>query len=150
DTTFANGKVDQAFSFDGTNDSVTVAPSPALDPNPAFSVDAWVYWKGNINGTGFEGIVIKAQDSTAGSADSYGLFIRSNGGLYSGVNGTAFETSGGVIPTNQWTHVAETFDVSTAILYVNGAQMVSQSGISRSVSSGPLTFGVRPGGGHYL
>src|SRR4030095_4118922 len=59
-TTFTEGKVGQAFLFDGTNDSVEIPDSPALRP-ASVTLDAWIM----VNaGTGTRTIIGKPLGTT--------------------------------------------------------------------------------------
>src|SRR5262249_1683691 len=44
--TFAQGEVEQAFSFDGSSQYVLVASGPIIGNFANFTVDAWVKWDG--------------------------------------------------------------------------------------------------------
>ena len=144
--TFATGEVGQAVSFNGTSDYVTVANSP--DPNAEYSFDAWVYWKGHINASSHDGIVVK--NNSSNDNDSYSMFIYApNNSLYNVLEAHTYSSLSNTVPVNQWFHVAQTFDGSTANVYINGELAASYSG-SRSASTGTLAFGNRAGGPHFF
>lgn len=147
---FEAGKVGQAMSFDGTNDTVTVSGFP--DPNPAYSVDAWVYWKGVINGSQHDAILVKTQNSDGSGGDSYGLFIYAgDNSLLSIIAGdtVTVNTPPGSVPLNEWFHVAQTYDGTTLKVFING-QLEASTSASRSVSTGLLAFGTRSGVQHFI
>src|SRR5262249_11104070 len=50
-----------------------------------------------------------------------------------------------VIPLNQWTHLAASFDGSTKRLYVNGVQVASQGGLGVAISDPSPTVRVTIG-----
>lgn len=150
--TFANGEVDRAFNFDGTDDYVTVPHTASLDPNPSFSVDFWVFRRGVISGN-FEGLVVQSQNELGGEPDSYGIFTdESAQDLFIVIGGATFLTNTGNVPLNQWFHVALTYEDSTgtAKVYINGEIDTLVDGLTRSVSSGPLIFGTRSGQALYF
>jgi hypothetical protein len=122
DATFVPGQVSQAFRFDGVDDFVRVANSPALEPT-TITVDAWV--KSTAPGT-FRYILSKG--ASACDASSYALYTGSSGGLFFYVfNGSTFflsQDAGTGVWDGNWHHVAGTFDGSTVRLYVDGAEVV--------------------------
>jgi hypothetical protein len=122
-----DGKIDNAFSFDGVDDYVEIADdavfTPALTP---FSISAWIYMhdaadfmiasKGVFN-TDFEW-----QFKTAG----YGLLF--NCGDESVADCVIGRNSSSIITSeNQWAHVVATYDggiLSSGFkLYLNGVQI---------------------------
>src|SRR6267378_5137405 len=144
--TFEAGEVNQAMSFNGTSQTVTVDSFP--DPNAAYSFDIWVYWKGLINGSSHDALLVKTQDS--GGEDRYSIFIYApDQNLLSIVNGTSFRTANGSVPLNQWFHVAQTFDGTTVKVYINGT-LAASAPATRSPSTGVLAFGTRRGVQHFF
>jgi hypothetical protein len=144
--TFTTGEVGQAMTFNGTSDYLTVANSP--DPNSEYSFDAWVYWNGNINTSSHDGIVVK--NNAANDNDSYSMFIfADDNSLYNVLDGQTYATLANSVPVGQWFHVAQTFDGSTAKVYINGNLATSFNG-SRGSSTGTLAFGNRAGGTHFF
>ncbi|MEP7015535.1 MAG: MopE-related protein, partial [Verrucomicrobiota bacterium] len=147
---FEAGKVGQAMSFDGLGtggDDVLVQGVP--DPNVEFSFDTWVFYKGHLNNSSHDGLVVKT-DSIGG--DSYASFIYSvDNSLYNVVNNQVFVSDPNTVPVNAWFHLAETYDGTTATAYING-QVVSTAEIPGRLpsSSGALAFGNRAGGVHFF
>ena len=111
--------------FNGT-DYLTASNAAAFRLNQGsgadFTIEAWIYAKSV--GTQF---TIASLYHTTGNKRSYNLYVNTDAELkinYSG-NGTAANTSvlnAGVIPTNEWIHVAVTHDTSatTLRLFKNG------------------------------
>ncbi len=146
--TFASGLVGQAYSLNGTNNFVTVPASASLDQSVAYSFDVWVFWKGHLNPSGHEGIIVKIKDSLG--TDSYSVFIATaDNSLYNVLNDNTWVSGSGTVPLNQWFHLAQTYDGTTARAYINGNQVATFTG-SRTISSGPLYFGNRAGNGHFF
>jgi hypothetical protein len=143
--TFAVGKVDQAFSFDGIDDVLEVNDDPSLKPANAITVDAWIYWRGPQ--ANYNRILTKRRVTSVGGI-SYHLVIVGNK-LFWGIN-----VSGGItgsaenvsdsndFPTNTWHHVVGTYDGASLRLYIDGIQVASraQSG-SIAYDTEPLVIG---------
>jgi hypothetical protein len=137
--TFDNGKVQQAFSLDGSNDHISVAnnPSAAFNFTGSFSVDAWIYLKSPS--TQFAPIVSKWND-IGGNQRGYFLAVENNAGLRLrfDVSGdglflgshSAIVYSVNLIPLNTWVHVAGVYDqtAGTMKVYVNGVGSAIQFG----------------------
>lgn len=120
-TTFGPGKVGEALSFHGTNDFVQVGQN-TLDGSTSLSVAAWV----NFNSLhGSDQTIFSALKS---GTEHYFTLMRLGDGQFQ------FIVSGGCeldVPypfqTGQWYHVAAVKCVGVMTLYVNGAEIGSQS-----------------------
>jgi uncharacterized repeat protein (TIGR02543 family) len=155
---FADGKVGQAFGFDGTGE-VRIDDAPALNVQQ-FTIDAWVY-PTLLDGE-METILYKETENS--SVKQYALAIKGatnvscSGSIPTGhfafailgPNGLPSEfcgwtDGGGAVPLNQWTHVALAFDGTSAKAYVNGSLTRNITNLSGSVntSAGPLKIGSR-------
>ena len=123
-TTYAPGKVGQAFSFDGDGDYVDVGN---INLPSTFSIDAWI----KPTDTGLQ--VIFAKDNVG--ARSY-VFYLANGKLTLWVrNGsgqvTMYESSQPAATVGQWNHVVAVYDGNGAAgqkikFYVNGQSVDTQ------------------------
>ncbi|MBK7393685.1 MAG: VCBS repeat-containing protein [Chloracidobacterium sp.] len=126
-TTFAAGKVGQAFSLDGTNDNVNIGD---VDLPSTFSIDAWIN-PDTLSGVKF----ILSKDD--GVARSYYVYVDASGSLYASVRNTGgqftqYGTEAGVITTGSWQHIAVTYDGSGGAdqkmkFYVNGVSAAAAS-----------------------
>jgi PKD repeat protein len=131
DTTFVQGEVNQAFSFNGISSYVTVGNPAALKITDAITLDAWVNPDNLIEGQDATVISKWGQSQTL---DSYTIFLRKQAGVIklvgavggAGVSDQGF--AGGTVIAGQWTHVSMTYDALTGsnILYVNGQQVASR------------------------
>lgn len=115
---FTSGKVEQAFSLDGTDDFVNVPSSPSLDPITAITLDAWVSTATPADGT------IRV---IAGRPFGYQLNLFDDGRVGFGVRvggSVQVVVSTGILPANTFAHVAGTYDSSTGSLkvYLNGVE----------------------------
>ncbi|MEA2163027.1 MAG: large repetitive protein [Thermoanaerobaculia bacterium] len=142
-TTTTAGNVGQAFNFDGINDSVNVPMSGSLQLTTGATVEFWM--KGDPSNnltTCCQGLVATDMYAieVAGSGVHFGLST-DNGAT------TPFPSSGQVaISTNQWHHIAGTYDGSTITLYVDGvpAASAAHTGLI-SANSGFLSIGSEDG-----
>jgi Concanavalin A-like lectin/glucanases superfamily len=133
------GKNAGAISFDGTDDSLSIADAPTLDLTAGMTLSAWVRPTG---GSTYRTVLFK--ERTGGLA--YALYAQTGG---NGPSGHAW--IGGAEPraraTSQiagstWTHLAATYDGADIRLYVGGVLAVSAPATGPiGTSTGPLRIG---------
>ncbi|NJD55299.1 MAG: DUF11 domain-containing protein, partial [Nitrospirae bacterium] len=116
--TFVAGKVDQAFSFDGVDDYISIPHNANLDPS-AITVDAWIKTP-----AGPERVIVeKSHDNTGGwvmevHGDGRASFAYFNGDM-SWTTNSVFSI--GTVADNNWHHVAATLEGSAIKIYIDGA-----------------------------
>jgi len=155
---FTPGRVGQAFNFRGTN-HVQVPASPSLNVQ-SFTIETWIF-PADVN-------VYKPIVEYAGPGGNPGVHLwhsvpadgspgAAPGSLYANVGDIFgpyhFGTSSGVIPSNQWTHVALTFDQGSGMarLFVNGANRATTNlGSITPLTALPLNLGYRPSDGTHF
>jgi len=124
-TYYANGKVGQAFSFDGVNDYVEIPNSASINPQYV-AIEAWIYLKGYHDNAG---IFSKWAWNTGWQHRQYILSFNraeynNNTILRPSIHNSAgneYEMlSSKVIPLNTWTYVVMIYDSSGYKLYING------------------------------
>lgn len=125
--TFAPGRVDQAFSFNGVDAIVIVPDSPSLNPDAAtgFTVDAWA----RSNTTSGNGAVVVKGDPFE---EQY--VVDQNNGAWRGVIRDASNNPviviGPPVQPGVFTHLALTWNGTILRFYVNGIPVDDASAIS--------------------
>jgi hypothetical protein len=133
--TFAPGKVGQAFSFDGINDTVTLAG--AFGGGPEATLEAWVKTTGT--NSDLQAII------SATESQFVHLQLASFGNNVAYTDGTTVglpfipQT-----PTDTWRHVAFTIKSGDSHLYVDG-NLVGSSAVTYSTLSPTSTFRIGSG-----
>ncbi|HEX4953870.1 MAG TPA: LamG domain-containing protein [Thermoanaerobaculia bacterium] len=114
---------------------VRVPPNAALNPTTAITVEAWVLFASQQAGEDCRSI--------AGKNFLQAWWLgRCNGQLRSYFRGGASAYTGGVIPLNQWTHVAAVSDGTNVRHYINGELVLEQpAGGSPTTSSSEMRIG---------
>jgi Concanavalin A-like lectin/glucanases superfamily/Immunoglobulin domain/Bacterial Ig domain/Immunoglobulin I-set domain len=132
--TYRTGKVDSAFALDGTNDVVDVGSMPWLGTSTGLTVMAWIHRTNLVNR--FGGILGRwqltgASNSPAATSNTF-LLATGEGTvsnrvtlLLQSTNLNSYRVVGAtILPTNQWVHVAATWDSEdgAAAVYLNGVR----------------------------
>src|SRR6185312_10400706 len=109
---------DTAITLNGTTDYVTAGGAGLPTGNATHALDAWVKIAGNPASTAF--VLTLGDGNTAGHFSSIQLTTASK---VQWSNGTNTVTSASAISFNSWHHVGMTYDGTTVILEVDGAQV---------------------------
>lgn len=143
-----SGMVDSAFSLDGDGQAIMI-PYATNMATPNFTIELWINPGEQPGGQSFlfgqafgRQLVIQSWDEGITAA----LFVTDTDGGFYGV-GSSYE-----IPTDDWTHLAGTWDGVTLNLYVNGELDASGApGLDATGDSGcPSSIGgVYDGCGYY-
>ncbi|MEU7894219.1 LamG-like jellyroll fold domain-containing protein [Nonomuraea sp. NPDC049152] len=140
DTTWVAGKHGQALAFNGSSSWITVADAPSLRLNTGMTLSAWVK---PATLSSWRTVILKELPSSNNA--SYGLYASNgignpSGWLYRGSVGAISATS--PLPLDTWSHVAVTYDGTTARLYVDGNPAAETPMVgSLDESDGPLDIG---------
>ena len=134
DATFTGGMVGQAFSFDGTGDSVVDGHDPSLNLNH-FTLDTWVK-PGRLPNI-FQAIISKNITPRPPGLWVFGDKVQ----VWFDPGGFQAESTTG-LTLNQWHHLAATYDGAEVNIYINGSLDVSDpTAVTPATNTKPLVFG---------
>jgi len=137
----AAGKVGKAFQFDGVDDDIGVAASPAFQKT-SMTLAAWVYIPASIP-AGWKTIIEHGRSTS----NWYGLWKGSGGNLFHfrwSNTGTMSANFNATISADTWYHVVGAYDAAanTATLYLNGTlDKTVTGGGTGTAASGTLRIG---------
>ena len=140
-TTDRFGRADHAYEFNGTNTYVQVPNSASLSsPTNKITMSCWVLLYGNSKvGSPFSPILMKSLDGGNGFMYRMNMATTYFACAYNDWNlsqGTACNV------TNQWAHLAITYDGAKNRFYLNGAPKDSANlAITMTADTRPLTIG---------
>ncbi len=140
-TTYAAGKVGQAFSFDGADDTVTVPDSRDWNLSGDFTIDTWV----SFNGFSWYSQALIAHDQGSGPVPKWIFWYTDRGELdfHIGTGSGHSPVSAAWSPNlAEWYHVAITRSGSDYALYLNGNVIdTGTEAVTIPDASSPLTLG---------
>lgn len=142
-TTFAAGKVAQAFRFDGKTNRLDIHENnPDFGLTGDFTMEAWIR-PTQISG---DQRTIFSKRSADNNFVTYVLFLEADGRLAfsSRSYGGTFNTvqTAEKVPINQFTHIAATLEGANLLLYIDGYPVQGDNyPFPRINSAGPLTIG---------
>lgn len=144
-TTYAAGKVGQAFNFTASSGYVQIPDVTSLNPTNALTIDAWVYFSGSSSN-----FMIVGKDNQS-SQRQFLLSVSSAGRFHPGVgitNGTFYYLDSATVVTQQaWYHVAMTYSAANnnLSLYVNGLLDTNGTASGSTIrSTEPVFIGNQP------
>ncbi|MFT3789350.1 MAG: right-handed parallel beta-helix repeat-containing protein [Tepidisphaeraceae bacterium] len=142
--------VDTAARFDGSNDSVTVPATAALNLRRQVTLSMWI--KPDAFPRTWQALAYKA-GSTTQTSRSYTMWLNSNGSILMSSYDTterAVQTAAGSVTAGEWTHVVAVMnrDAGVMSIYLNGLLAAQSATIGTAnaadAPSQPLYIGNTP------
>jgi len=134
---YADGRVGRAFSFDGASGTVVASDSTGLRLTNHLTIEAWVDSR-TLSGPSGYAIISKVSYATGNDGYQFALVgdkilgqFNSPGQIWP----SATITSGAVISTGVWHHVAWTYDQSSMKLYCDGLPVITNVIGTRSIAT---------------
>ncbi len=142
------GNTNNAYSFNGSSNYISVSNSSTLQNLSILSVSAWVKINSWYNSGGSQYFPILHKSDQSGQYGLYSVALQSGGGIYHlGSCETGFTYNNWNL--NSWSHVVVVITPTTTNLYINGLLVASPACGSfpqNPVSTLPLIFGMdKPG-----
>jgi plastocyanin len=144
-TTFAPGKVGQAFSFDGTDDQIVVPNNANQNGGTQITIDAWINLSASLHGqpiaqkrsaSNVGGYTFETTNSPFGPDNGLQWAIMISGSYH------ILQTPANVLTLGTFQHVAATYDGAMMRIYVDGvekANMAATGAIDATMD--PLVIG---------
>lgn len=129
--TIGNGRFGSAWVFNGTGGYAAIPNTAALNPSSQLTVELWC----KIS-PGSANRVLLGKRTAPGAGQQYGLgFLDTTFSAWINCNGVDVMIYGRtVIQPNEWYHVAEVYNGSKLVLYVNGIEDASAAATGRILS----------------
>lgn len=141
--TWSTGKYGNAITFSGTNTTAAYVALPGniVDNLTSMTVAAWV----NSSNTADQISLFTAGPAAAPTPTKYMMMLLKGSRFTITANGNTAEQSispGGNVTANTWKHIAVTLSGSTGILYIDGVQVATNTGMTFKPSDlAPATSG---------
>ena len=124
-TSYVQGKVGGARSFNGSSDYVSVTSTTALNLTSAYTLEAWI---NPASATGTQRIVSKWANGVGG----YFMTFSESGGAtprcVAATTTNGYRDASRTVPLNKWSHIACVYNGSTIDLYIDGVLANGSSG----------------------
>jgi hypothetical protein len=136
--------VGQTLSFDGGSGHLRVADHPSLRLTNSLTVEGWIY---PINISGYHCIVSKWDAVPGPDQRSYSIGLHPDGRAYLVVSPSGTDFGAGVVfssspvPSNQWTHLAVTYDGNALRIFTNGVPS-NKTDYSQGIFAGISDLGI--------
>ena len=137
------GEINGAYDFDGTNGWICATNTASINMSTALTVAAWVC--PDISNSCMNVVTKSSGNGSSGNPFGWLVDIRSLKihPVIRNTSWTIYEFSGNTaLPTNQWSHIAITYDGTNLVAYLNGVVDYTISASGYINSSGNYNLGV--------
>lgn len=132
---YVNGILDQAISFDGVDDHVTISTSaPAALNLTTLSISMWIK-STTANPSGTSLISTGTQNNNKGFLIQWLFGYIYVQRMISGSNEQIRSSSGTLLPANTWTHLVVVISGTSVTIYINGSAIATTGSWTGSVNS---------------
>lgn len=124
------------WTFDGTDDKITIANSSTMQPTSTLTMEAWIRLD-TMPSNWYS--VFQSPESNSGHTSPYfdwGIYVNYTGGLHTRINGISDGLSNGTttkVQNNTWSQVAISWNGSLVSYYLNGSLIQTKS-LSTTIS----------------
>jgi hypothetical protein len=134
DVVFNDGMIEQAFSFDGEGDYVSVPDAPSLNPQAALTVDAWIRRSAQVGP--WDPVVKKAGGENGDQTGGYTLEFSGDHIAFQVFleNEWWVSSPSAALPSDEWAHVAGVYDGEYVRLYVDGVEIATAANALGSIA----------------
>ena len=154
--TFVPGKIREGISFNGVSPNI-IQCGNITSGMSTITMACWIYpTESFTQTTGFVSNLYHRNSNTSNPYDNRGMCLRTDssgrlGVTYGFKNGSEYNRAGyttsAVIPLNEWSHIACTFDGEVLIVYMNG-QLIGEH-VRDIIVDGETQFVIGRWGSHY-
>lgn len=120
-TVNVSGKINTAYSFDGTNDYIDLGTTRIIDTSSDFTISSWVKW----TSTGYVAGSIFARDGGGAGQNEFSLMRWPGGGnnenILFNVGNSNVVTNADLLGDGAWHHIVGVKSGSTLYIYVDGS-----------------------------
>ncbi len=133
---YVDGKLGQAFDFNGANSYVQVVDGPVLDIDFPLSIATWIRPENSGAADGTTGILWKGDSIGSVTGQSYALLWSVDSVTFRLSDGIAlYGTCCALAPLNSFSHIAGTFDGAEIKLYLNGNLVSTSTTVPISINN---------------
>ncbi len=124
------------WTFDGTDDKITIANSSTMQPTSALTMEVWI--RLDTMPSSWYSVFMSPESNSSHTSPffDWAIYINSTGGLHTRINGISDGLSNGTttkVQNNTWSQVAISWNGSLVSYYLNGSLIQTKS-LSTTIS----------------